>query len=141
MFLEEVKVKITTIQTVDDAGNEDNIEMITEAKLDRLDDCFIINYDESGLTETEGSKTRLKIYKNKMLLTKIGTFSSKMEFEAGNSYNDVYSTPYGSFDIDFFTMRYINNLDDNGRGSVDVEYRIVFGKTGENYNKLKIVIF
>jgi len=138
--LEEVKIKITTIQTIDDAGNEDNIEMITEATLDKIDDCFIINYDESGLTETEGSRTRLKIYKNKMLLTKIGSFSSKMKFEEGNSYSDFYTTPYGSFDLDFLTVSYINNLNDNGRGSVEVEYKIVFGKTGESYNKLKINI-
>jgi uncharacterized beta-barrel protein YwiB (DUF1934 family) len=139
--LEEVKVKITTIQTVDDAGNKDTIEMVTEAKLDKIEDCFIINYDESDLTETEGSKTRLKIYKNKMFLTKIGAFSSKMEFETGNNYSDVYSTPYGSFDLDFLTISYINNLDDNGKGSIDVEYKIIFGKTGENYNILKIEIF
>lgn len=138
--MEEVKIKITTIQTIDDAGNEDNIEMITEATLDKNDDCFIINYDESGLTETEGSRTRLKIYKHKMLLTKIGSFSSKMEFEEGNSYSDFYTTPYGSFDLDFLTVSYINNLNDNGRGSVEVEYKIVFGKTGESYNKLKINI-
>ncbi len=138
--MEEVKVKITTIQTIDDAGNEDNIEMITVATLDKIDDCFIINYDESSLTETEGSKTRLKIYKNKMLLTKIGAFSSKMEFEEGNNYSDFYTTPYGSFDLDFSTVSYVNNLDNNGRGSVEVEYKITFGKTGESYNKLKINI-
>jgi len=139
--LEEVKVKITTIQTVDEAGNEDNIEMITEATLDKVDDYFIVNYDESDLTETQGSKTRLKIYENKMFLTKIGSFSSKMEFEEGNSYSDVYATPYGSFDLDFVTVSYINDLNDSGRGSVYVEYKIVFGKTGENYNRLKIEIY
>jgi len=115
--------------------------MITEAMLDKVDDYFIINYDESDLTETQGSKTRLRIYENKMYLTKIGSFSSKMEFEEGNSYSDVYATPYGSFDLDFITVIYKNNLNDSGRGSVYVEYKIVFGKTGENYNKLKIEIY
>lgn len=139
-MLDKVKLKITTIQTVDDAGNEDNIEMITEATIENLGDSFIVNYDESGLTETEGSKTRLKIYKNKMLLTKIGTFSSKMEFEIGKSYNDIYATPYGTFDLDFLTVDYLNSLNDCGKGSVYVEYKIIFGKTGESYNKLKIDI-
>jgi len=139
--LDKVKVKITTIQTVDDAGNEDNIEMITEATIDKLDDCFIVNYDESDLTETKGSRTRLKIYKNKMLLTKIGVFSSKMEFEIGKSYNDIYTTPYGSFDLDFFTVNYLNSLDEDGRGNVYVEYNIIFGKTGESFNRLKVEIF
>lgn len=138
--MKEVKVKITTIQTIDDAGNEDNIEMITEATIEKFDDYFIINYDESGLTETKGSRTRLKIYKNKMTLTKIGIISSKMEFEVNKNYSDIYSTPYGSFDLDFFTIDYQNSLDDYGRGSVYVEYKIIFGKSGESYNKLKIDI-
>lgn len=138
--MKEVKVKITTIQTIDDAGNEDNIEMITEATIEKFDDYFIINYDESGLTETKGSRTRLKIYKNKMTLTKIGIISSKMEFEINKNYSDIYSTPYGSFDLDFFTIDYQNSLDDYGRGSVYVEYKIIFGKSGESYNKLKIDI-
>jgi len=138
--LDKVKVKITTVQTVDSAGNEDNIEMITEATLEKIDDYFIVNYDESDLTETKGSRTRLKIYKNKMLMTKIGVFSSKMEFEIGKSYNDIYTTPYGAFDLDFLTINYLSSLDDRGRGSVYVEYKIVFGKSGESFNKLKIDI-
>lgn len=139
--MDKVKVKITTVQTVDDAGNEDNIEMVTEATIDKIDDYFIVNYDESGLTETEGSRTRLKIYKNKMLLTKIGVISSKMEFEIGKSYTDIYTTPYGAFDLDFFTVNYINSLDESGKGSIYVEYKIVFGKSGESFNKLNIAIF
>ena len=138
--MDKVKVKITTVQTVDSAGNEDNIEMITEATLEKIDDYFIVNYDESDLTETKGSRTRLKIYKNKMLMTKIGVFSSKMEFEIGKSYNDIYTTPYGAFDLDFLTINYLSSLDDSGRGSVYVEYKIVFGKSGESFNKLKIDI-
>jgi len=138
--LDKVKVKITTVQTVDSAGNEDNIEMITEATLEKIDDYFIVNYDESDLTETKGSRTRLKIYKNKMLMTKIGVFSSKMEFEIGKSYNDIYTTPYGAFDLDFVTVNYLNSLDECGRGSIYVEYKIVFGKSGESFNKLKIDI-
>lgn len=138
--MDKVKVKITTVQTVDSAGNEDNIEMITEATLDKIDDYFIVNYDESDLAETKGSRTRLKIYKNKMLMTKIGVFSSKMEFEIGKSYNDIYTTPYGAFDLDFLTINYLSSLDESGRGSVYVEYKIVFGKSGESFNKLKIDI-
>jgi len=140
MILEKVKVKITTIQTVDSAGNLDEIELVTEATLEKIDNCFIVNYDESELTETKGSRTRLKIYKNKMRMTKIGAFSSKMDFEKAKSYKNIYTTPYGSFDLAFYTDSYLNSLDDSGRGNIFVEYKIVFGKSGESYNKLKIDI-
>jgi uncharacterized beta-barrel protein YwiB (DUF1934 family) len=76
--MENVKIKINTVQTIDEAGNEDVIELLTEAKLEKMRDCFIINYDESEITEQKGSRTRLKIYKDKMLMTKVGMYSSKM---------------------------------------------------------------
>ena len=138
--MENVKVRINTIQTIDEAGNEDVIELLTEAKLEKLDDCFIINYDESEITEQKGSRTRLKIYKDKMIMTKVGIYSSKMEFQQGIKYSNLYSTPYGSFDLDFITLDYYNNLDEKGRGNVYVEYIITLADLDESYNKLSIDI-
>lgn len=134
-------MKITTIQTVDEAGNEDIIEFVTRAELEKGDDCFIINYDESHITENKGSKTRLKIFKNKMIMTKIGPYSSRMEFQEEKSDSNLYTTPYGTFDLDFTTVIYNNTLDEYGRGNLYVEYKIIFGNTGESSNKLKIDIF
>ena len=139
--MENVKIKINTIQTVDEAGNEDNIEIITEATLEKIDDCFIINYDESEIMEQKGSRTRLKIYKDKMLMTKVGAYSSKMEFKQNINYNNLYQTPYGNFDLDFITVIYKYNLDKAGRGNVYIEYKITFADMDESYNKLNIDIF
>ena len=139
--MENVKIKINTVQTIDDAGNEDNIELITEATLEKIDDCFIINYDESEIMEQKGSRTRLKIYKDKMLMTKVGAYSSKMEFKQNINYNNLYQTPYGNFDLDFITVVYKYNLDINGRGNVYIEYKITFADMDESYNKLNIDIF
>lgn len=136
----KVKIKIETIQTIDSAGNEDVIDFISEATMEKLDDHFVINYDESDLTEVKGSKTRLKIEKDKMLMTKIGSFSSRMEFEKGNNFNNLYATPYGTFNLNYSTVKFENSLDENGKGKVYVEYKIDLGNTGDNYNKLKIEI-
>ena len=138
--MKHVKVRINTIQTIDEAGNEDVIEIITEATLEIFEDYFIINYDESEITEQKGSRTRLKIYKDKMLMIKVGTYSSKMEFQQDIKYSNLYSTPYGSFDLDFITVVYKYNLDEKGRGNVYVEYKITFAEMDESYNKLKIDI-
>ncbi len=139
--MDNVRLKITTIQTVDDAGNEDVIELVTEATREHDTECIIINYDESDITENQGTKTRLKIYKNKLTMTKVGTFSSKMEFEKNKSYSNFYSTPYGTFDLDFSTIIYNNELNEQGDGSVYVEYKIIFGGSYESLNKMKIDIF
>ncbi len=139
--MENLKLRISTIQTIDEAGNEDLIEILTEATLEKFDDCFIINYDESEITEQKGSRTRLKIYKDNMLMTKVGLYSSKMEFQKGKKYSNLYSTPYGSFDLDYETVVFEYNLDEKGRGNVYVEYKITFADTDESYNKLNIDIF
>ncbi len=138
--MEDVKVRINTVQTIDEAGNEDIIEMLTEAKLEKLKDCFIINYDESEITEQKGSRTRLKVYKDKMLMTKVGIYSSKMEFQQGKKYSNLYSTPYGNFDLEYTTVLYNNTLNEKGRGSIYTEYMISFADSDESYNKLNIDI-
>lgn len=138
--MEDVKVRINTVQTIDEAGNEDIIEMLTEAKLEKLKDCFIINYDESEITEQKGSRTRLKVYKDKMLMTKVGIYSSKMEFQQGKKYSNLYSTPYGNFDLEYTTVLYNNTLNEKGRGSIYTEYMITFADSDESYNKLNIDI-
>lgn len=139
--MENIRIKILTVQTIDKAGNEDEIELMTEATLEKFDDHFVVNYDESHISDTKGNRTRLKIYKNKLYMIKLGEFSSKMEFEKGKSYNNIYTTPYGSFDLNFQTDVFENNLDENGKGTICIDYKIVFAKSEENYNKLKIEIF
>lgn len=139
--MEKVKIKITTTQTIDEAGNEDIMELITEATKNHEGDSITINYDESEITENEGTRTRLKIYKNKMIMTKVGLISSKMEFEKNKSYSNIYSTSYGNFDINFYTNVYDNQLDKQGNGSIFIEYSIIFGNADESYNKIKIDIY
>lgn len=139
--MEIVKIKIITVQTIDDAGNEDVIEMLTEATLEKFDDYFIINYDESEITEQKGSRTRLKIFPDKMLLTKVGIYSSKMEFEKDKSYTNLYTTPYGSFDLEYITNIYDNRLDKEGRGNIYIEYKISFADSDESLNKLNLTVF
>ncbi len=139
--MNNIKMKITTVQTVDDAGNEDIIELVTEAYMEHEHDYIIVNYDESDITESKGTRTRLKIYKNRLIVTKVGTLSSRMEFEESKSYSNLYTTPYGTFDLDFNTIAYKNGLDEHGKGTISIEYKIIFSGSEESYNKMIIDIF
>lgn len=139
--MSNIKVKITTTQVIDAAGNEDVIELVTEASKEQQENCIIINYDESDITENSATKTRLKIFKNKMIMTKVGNISSRMEFEENQNYHNIYTTPYGTFDLDFKTIYYNNSLEEDGRGSVNIVYKIIFGGSEESCNKLQIDIF
>lgn len=138
--MNKAKVRITTKQILDEAGNEDKIELVTEATKEFNGECFIIDYDESKITESEGNKTRLRIYKDKLIMIKMGNLSTKMEFEKNKSFENMYSTPYGSFDISYNTIVYDYSLDEHGNGYVYIEYKIIFGGTEESLNKIKIDI-
>lgn len=139
--MENIKLKLTTTQIIDKAGNEDVIELLTEALKEKDDDCIVIKYDESDITENRSSKTKLKIYKNKMIMTKVGDISSRMEFEENQSYKNIYSTPYGNFNLEFNTLQFKNSLDESGKGSIYIEYKIIFSGSDESYNKIIIDIF
>lgn len=138
--MNKAKVKITTTQMIDEAGNEDKIELLTEATREFNGDCFILDYDESEITQSEGNKTRLRIYKDKLIMIKMGDFSTKMEFEKDKSSANMYTTPYGNFDIRFKTIIYDYSLNELGNGSVYIEYKIIFGGAEETTNKISIDI-
>jgi uncharacterized beta-barrel protein YwiB (DUF1934 family) len=108
-----------------------------------LIDVQTLNIDSASFTqikEQKGSRTRLKVYKDKMLMTKVGIYSSKMEFQQGKKYTNLYSTPYGSFDLVYNTVLYENKLNEKGRGNIYTEYVITFADSDESYNKLSIDI-
>ena len=102
---------------------------------------MLVNYDESDITGSKGTRTRLKICKNRLIVTKVGTLSSRMEFEESKSYSNLYTTPYGTFDLDFNTIAYKNGLDEHGKGTISIEYKIIFSGSEESYNKMIIDIF
>lgn len=138
--MDKTKVKITTTQIIDEVGNEDKIELLTEANMHYNGEAFIIDYDESEITQSEGNKTRLKIYKDKLIMIKMGSISTKMEFERNKSSVNMYATPYGSFDVSFKTNVYNYSLNEYGKGSVYIEYKIIFGGSEETLNKITIDI-
>jgi len=74
-------------------------------------------------------------------MTKVGNLSSRMEFEKNKKYSNLYSTPYGTFDLNFQTVIYENNLNEDGKGTVYIEYKVSLGGAEENYNKLQIDIY
>ena len=139
--MDEYKIRISTLQTIEDEGKEDKIELITKGTVRRLGDSFIVDYDESDITETEGCRTRLKISPDRMVMTKIGVVSSKMEFKQGFKYTNPYVTPYGTFDVEYHTVRFVNNLSAEGKGTVEADYRITLGETAEGFNQLRVEIF
>ena len=135
--MKNIKIKVVGSQSRY-SKKEEKIELLTDASFDKKDDCYIIIYDESDLTGMEGSKTKLKAEKDKLIMTKFGTVSSNIEFIVGKRYNTGYLTSLGLIDMEILTTKYETLITDEGVGNIDIEYKVNLSGFEESLNKLHI---
>lgn len=135
--MKNIKIKVIGSQS-DNDDIDDKIELLTEATFEKKDDSYIIIYDESELTGMEGTKTKLNIEKERLTMTKYGANSSCMLFEVGKKYSTPYLTSVGQIDIDIITRKYNMCMDDNGKGKIEIEYKIIFASNQGMVNRLYI---
>lgn len=135
--MKNIKIKVIGSQ-IDNNDKDDKIELLTEASFEKKDDSYIIVYDESELTGMKGTKTKLDIEKDKLTMTKYGANSSCMLFEVGKKYSTPYITSVGQIDLDIITKKYNSSIDDNGKGKIEIEYKIIFANNQGLLNKLCI---
>lgn len=135
--MKNIKIKVVGSQSRY-SKKEEKIELLTDASFDKKDDCYIITYDESDLTGMEGSKTKLKIEKDKLVMKKFGTVSSNIEFIVGKRYATGYLTSLGLLDMEILTTKYEAIINNEGIGTIDVEYKVNLSGFEESLNRLHI---
>ncbi len=135
--MKNIKIRVVGSQSRY-SKKEEQIELVTDASFNKKDDCYVITYDESDLTGMEGSKTKLKILDDKLIMTKFGTVSSNIEFIVGKRYKTGYLTSLGLLDMEILTTNYETNINNEGIGSIDIEYKVNLSGFEESLNKLHI---
>lgn len=103
--------------------DSDNIELVTEGKLEDAEGALRLSYEESELTGMAGTTTLFQVEPEKITLLRIGSVSSEMVFEAGKRHMSLYSTPFGSMEIGVLARRLHSTLDYTG-GKIEVDYDI-----------------
>ena len=70
--------------------DSDNIELVTEGKLEDAEGALRLSYQESELTGMEGTTTVFHVEPERVTLLRMGNVSSEMVFEEGRRHIDVY---------------------------------------------------
>lgn len=118
----EVIISIQGLQNYTGMDN-DNIELVTEGKLEDADGALRLSYEESELTGMAGTTTMFHVEPEKITLLRIGSFSSEMVFEPGKRHMSLYSTPFGSMEIGILARKMHSTLDHSG-GKIEIDYDI-----------------
>ena len=87
----------------------------------------------------EGTKTKLFITKDKFMLEREGTTSTRMEFQKNNESMSLYNTPYGMLELKIHTRDLTINVDDNG-GEVFINYNLFISGQKPQNTELRVKI-
>lgn len=140
--MKDIMLKITG-RLIDDLGEEDQIEFVTEGKLYEKGNSFYMIYEESEFSGMPGCKTSLKVTDTSLRMNRLGDadgLHTAIEFEKGRRYNGIYDTPYGPIEMEVLTDSFERNLDKDGLGTIGVDYTISLKGYAETRNKLSIEV-
>ena len=99
------------------------IELMTEGTLEKLENGWEVNYEESDLTGLAGVTTAFRIEPGRITLTRTGRLQSQMVFELGMLHESLYQMEFGALMITVCATKIQWDITENG-GTVDLTYGI-----------------
>lgn len=140
--MKDVLVKIKSRQINNETG-EDEMEFVTEAKLYRRNGTIYLLYDESEFSGTPGCKTRLRLRGQELQMKRLGEgagIGNEILFKKGQRFTGLYDTPFGPIELEVLTNELANDITEEGKGSVDVDYDVSLKGLAEGRNTLNITL-
>ena len=133
--MRDVMITISSTQTVDGAG--DCAEFITQGKYRAGSDGVHFFYDESELTGLDGTCTSFFVTDDRVVMSREGSVTSRMEFQEGQRSEFSYKTPYGALNMALDTFRIDREFDKDG-GRLEIEYDLDLDRSVVSRNRFKI---
>lgn len=132
---------IVSVSSVQSESKDDNVEIVTPGKFYKKEKDYYVAYDETKLSGMEGTTTTFKISSkgDKFSLIRIGTTSTKMEFEKYKEQFVLYNTPYGTLELKLTTKSLDINVNEDG-GAILIDYTMSIGVDKPLETTLKINI-
>lgn len=99
---------------------QENIELMTQGKVERKDGCHIITYED---VEQQGSSsvTVITVCDKVVTMERTGYLDTHFVFETGKTYTTSYNTPFGSLDVSLYPTL-VEAKVENGQGKIELEY-------------------
>lgn len=119
------KNALISVSSMQSKQEGDTIEVVTPGNFYKKESCYYVVYDETKISGMEGTTTTFKINSkdNKFSLIRVGTTTTKMEFEKSSGDVSLYNTPYGTLELKIDTKELKINIDDQG-GNIFVNYNM-----------------
>lgn len=136
----EKQVLITVNSVIDDAaGESDKMSFITEGTLSKVNDEYIVSYQESQITGLDGTTTTLKVGKDSVTLIRHGNVDAMMLFEVGKTHLTDYDTQYGSVMLGITAKNVNVDMGDAG-GNIKVDYVLEYNRVYGGRNSLNVSV-
>ena len=151
-----VNLKITSTQYIENlkpSGEafrrelelEDSMEILTEGTVYSRNNATYITYEESEATGSEDVRTLFKLEDGSIRIRKYGRDENDegmdMMLKPGILNITRYQIPMmSSVNLEVYTNKLEDNLDEEGYGTVTVDYRIKFDKFFSRRNILEIEV-
>ena len=138
--MDDVKMKVIGIQKTADSKGE-KIELITEGVFYKTNGKFCYEYEDTEITDEGGGKTKLILEDDSLVMEKSGSLSaSNMTFQKGKKHKSAYLTPYGQLNIEVLTTKFKSDIEEDGKGNIDLEYTLKLSGGEKTINNLHIEI-
>lgn len=136
--MNKVILRINACQRGHD-GQEDVVELTTEAKHYNKNGVVYLVYEETELSGVAGCVTALKVDSDVVKLRRYGGKAHEMHFEKGKKFSGLYETPVGGIEMEILTGEIKNELEKDGReGRLVIDYDISLKGMIEAHNTLSI---
>ena len=122
------KRAIISVKSSSKLDPNEAIEVVTPGKFIIEENGFKAIYEESEISGMEGTTTTLNIQDNIMVLERVGSTTTNMEFKEGTMAVSLYNTPYGVLNLNVDTEKLNINVNENG-GEIYSKY--ILGLEGQ----------
>ena len=136
----EKEVLITVDSKMDDInGKNDAMSLVTEGKLTKENDEYVLSYEESEITGLDGTTTVIRISNDSVTLIRHGNISAMMLFEVGKTHLTDYQTEYGTVMLGVRAQKVNIDINDNG-GSISVDYVLEYNRAYSGRNSINVKV-
>lgn len=134
-----MKSVIITVRTLqrDPEGREEAIELTTAGTYEERDGVHVLRYDETQLTNMDGTTTIIEVQPDMLVLTRTGTVMQQQEFRPGQTRRSLYHTPFGDLALGMYTHHLSHDFT-GGTGTISLGYDVLMDGVHSHYNELTI---
>ena len=140
--MKDVTLRITGKQQIND-GDSDEMEFLTEGRLQTRGSTLYITYDETELSGMPGCTVQLAVKGDSVRMRRRGeplSEGKEIRFEKDKRYTGVFDTPYGSVRMEVLTTRVDNRIGPENKGTLAIDYDISLQGLTEGHSRLELEI-